>query len=96
MFGQMKQLMEMKKQADKIKRELENITAECEDTRGIKIIIDGAQNFKSVEIDPSFLNESNKEGLEKDLLRSMNAAIKKSQGMAAKKMASVMPGMPGM
>ena len=92
MFDKMKQLMEMKKQADVIKRELDAITVEVEEVRGIKIVITGSQNFRSLEIDAGLLTADNKGRLEADLLRSVNMSIKKSQGVAAKKMASVMPG----
>ena len=92
MFDKMKQLMEMKKQAEVIKRELDAATVEVEDVRGIKIVITGSQNFRSLEIDEGLLTGANKGRLEADLLRSLNTAIKKSQGVAAKKMASVMPG----
>ena len=39
------------------------------------------------------LEAQRKAELERDLLRGLNAAIKKSQHMAAQKMAAVMPGM---
>lgn len=96
MFDKMKQVMEMKRQADKIKKELEATSVELEEIRGIKIRINGAQKFKSIDIDQSLLDSINKPKFETDLLRSMNAAIKKSQAVAAEKMKSVMPGMPGL
>ena len=96
MFDKMKQLMEMKKQADQIKRELEANSIESEDVRGIKIVINGAQNIKSVEIEPTLLGADNKKRLESDLLRSFNAAVRKSQNLAAEKMKTLMPGFPGL
>ena len=93
MFGQMKDLMEMKRQEDMIKKELEKVTTESEEVRGIKITINGVQSVKMVEIDSSHLSEDNKNRFEKDLCRSINAAIKKSQTIAAKKMAGSLPGM---
>ncbi|MBN1794786.1 MAG: YbaB/EbfC family nucleoid-associated protein [Candidatus Omnitrophica bacterium] len=93
MFGQMKNLMEMKRQADMIKRELEKVTTESEEVKGIKIVINGVQSVQSMEIDPSHLNEHNKGQFERDLCRSVNAAIKKSQAVAARKMAGSLPGM---
>jgi DNA-binding YbaB/EbfC family protein len=96
MFNQMKDLMEMKKQADRLKKELEAVTSEVNEVRGIKIVINGAQHFKSLEIDEGLVDAGNKKRLEADLLRSVNAAIKKSQGLAAQKMKAVMPGFPGM
>ena len=96
MFDKMKELMEMKKQADALKRELEAATIESNDVRGITIVINGAQQFKSITVDESLLGAENKARLENDLLRGMNAAIKKSQEVAAQKMKQMMPGLPGM
>ncbi len=92
MFDKMKQLVELKKQADKIKKELDAATVEVNEVRGIKVVVTGAQNFRSIEIDTDLLNAENKGRFENDLLRSVNAAIKKSQAIAAQKMAAVMPG----
>ncbi|MGE0267942.1 MAG: YbaB/EbfC family nucleoid-associated protein [Candidatus Omnitrophota bacterium] len=93
MFDKMKQLMEMKKQADSIKKELEAISVNVEEVKGIKIRINGAQKFKSFEIDAGLVNPDNKQRLENDILRCMNAAIKQSQNLAAEKMKTVMPGL---
>ena len=91
----MKQLIEMKRQADQIKRELESVTVDVQEVRGIKIAINGSQHFKSIEIDEALLTAANKARLQVDLLRSLNAAIGKSQGIAAQKMKSILPGFPG-
>ena len=92
MFDKMKQVMEMKKQADRIKRELDDMTMEVETVRGIKVEVTGSQKFRSINIDETLLSPDNKNRVESDLLKSMNAAIKKSQQAAAQKMAAVMPG----
>ena len=97
MFDKMKELMEMKKQADQIKRELDAITIEYNDVRSIKIVINGSQDIKSLEIEEGLLNPANKKRLESDLLRSINGAVKKSQQMAAQKMKNLLPGgFPGL
>lgn len=90
MLDKMKQLMEMKRQADLIKRELDAVTVDVQEVRGIRIAVNGSQHFKSVEIDESLLSAANKARLQADLLRSLNAAIGKSQGVAAQKMKSVL------
>jgi DNA-binding protein YbaB len=90
MFGKLNELMEMKKQAGEIKKQLEALTVDVNEVRGIAITITGAQSFRKIEIDEGLLTGDNKKRLEADLLRSMNAAIKKSQNVAAQKMASVM------
>jgi DNA-binding YbaB/EbfC family protein len=96
MFDQMKQMMEMKKQADRIKKELDALIVDINEVDGIDIQVTGSQSFRSIVIDEQLLKSENKERLERDILRSLNAAIKKSQSMAAQKMAASMPKIPGM
>lgn len=96
MFDKMKELMEMKKQADRIKKELDASEVEVNEISGVKIVINGSQNFQSLEIDETLVNNGNKKQLESDLLRSVNAAVRKSQNLAAQKMKAVMPGLSGM
>jgi len=95
-FDKMEELMEMKKQADRIKRELDASTVEVNEVKGVRIIVNGSQNFQSLEIDGTLVNAGDKGKLEDDLLRSVNAAIRQSQNLAAQKMKAVMPGLPGM
>ena len=97
MFDKMKELMEMKRQADQIKKELDALIIEYTDVRNIKIVINGSQDIKSLEIEESFINPANKKRLESDLTRSLNGAIKKSQHSAAQRMKNLMPGgFPGL
>ena len=96
MLDKMKQLMEMKKQADRIKKDLDALVVDVHETAGIKIQITCSQAFQMIDIEEGLLRPENKSRLEKDLLRSLNAAIKKSQTTAAQKMAAVMPNIPGM
>ena len=93
MLDKIKQLMEVKKQADAIKKELDGLTVEVQEVRGIKIEISGSQTFRSIEIDPDIVQPDNRTRLQADLLRSMNAAVKKAQSVAAQKMSAFMPGM---
>jgi DNA-binding protein YbaB len=97
MLDQVKKLMEMKKQADILKKELESTVIEVQETRGIKVVVNGAQIFQSIEIEESLLNASNKNRIQMDLLKNMNTAIKRSQQAAANKMKN-MPGfnLPGL
>jgi len=92
MLGKMKELMEMKKNADKIKKELDAISVEVEEIRGIKVILNASQKFKSISIEEDLYNVESREKFERNIVRSVNAAIKESQKIAAKKMQSVMPG----
>ncbi len=97
MFGKLKELMELKKKADQLKKELEAVVIEVNDVRPIKVKINGAQMVQSIEIDESLLNPTQKNRIQMDLLRSINTAVKKSQQAAAHKMKS-MPGfnIPGL
>ena len=96
MFDKMKQLMEMKRQADELKRQLDDITVESQVVTGIKITVNGSQTFKTIEVDPTHLRPENKSRFEQDLLKSVNAAVQKSQQTAAQKMRQVMPNIPGL
>ena len=97
MLDQVKKLMEMKKQADILKKELEATIIEVQETRGIKVVVNGAQIFQSVEIEEGLLNAGNKNRIQMDLLKNMNTAVKRSQQAAANKMKN-MPGfnLPGL
>ena len=96
MFNKMKDLMEMKKQADRIKKELDSSIVEVNTVNGVRIVVNGSQNFQSVEIDDALVHVDRKKQLEENVLRSINDAIKKSQNLAAQKMKVIMPGFPGM
>ena len=95
MFNKMKQLMDMKKQADRIKKELDSVMVDVKEVDGIEVQITGSQTFCSVSISEDLLRPENKPRLEKDLMRTLNAAVKKSQDTAARKMAAAMPNIPG-
>ena len=97
MFDQMKKLVEMKQQADKIKRQLEASRIEIKEADGIKITIDGAQRFHAIEVAEHLLVPDKKQKLEKDLLASLNKAVLRSQSLAADQMKQVMGlgGLPG-
>ena len=97
MFDQVKKLMEMKKQADILKKELEATIIEVQETRGIKVVVNGAQIFQSIDIEEGLMNAGNKNRIQMDLLKNMNTAVKRSQQAAANKMKS-MPGfnLPGL
>lgn len=90
MLDKMKQMMELKHQADRLKRELDAITVEVSDVPGIRINISGSQEFRSIEIAPDLLGQEKKSDLERQLLRSLNTAIKKAQQTAAQRMAETM------
>ena len=97
MFDKVRELMELKKKADRLKKELEATIIEVNEARGIKLVINGAQIVQSIDIDDGLLAPANKNRIQMDLLKSFNNAVKKSQQAAAHKMRNI-PGLnlPGM
>ncbi len=97
MFDKVKELMELKKKADQLKKELEATLIEINEARGIKMVMNGAQIVQSIDIDESMLTAANKNRIQMDLLKSFNNGVKKSQQAAATKMRNI-PGLnlPGM
>ena len=86
MFDQVKKLMELKKQADVLKKELEKIVLECNDVRGIKVKINGAQMVQAIEVEDNWLEPKQKDRFQKELVRALNTATLKSQKQAAMQM----------
>jgi len=83
MFDQMKKLMELKKQADELKKELEKIMIDCNDVRGINVRINGAQIVQVITVEDSWLDPKQKDRFQKELVRALNMATLKSQKQAA-------------
>jgi DNA-binding YbaB/EbfC family protein len=81
MFGKIKDLHQLKKQADEMKKQLEDEIIEAEN-KGIKISMNGNQEVLSVAINPDL----DKEDLEKYLKETFNDAVKKVQRVMAQKM----------
>ncbi len=97
MFDQMKKLMELKKQADMLKKELEKLVIDYNEVRGIKIKLNGAQIFQTIELEDSWLDPAQKARFQTELIKAVNMAIRKSQKEAAAQMQK-MPGLniPGL
>ena len=95
MLDKMKELWEMKKKMDQIKKELDAVTLESEDNY-VKIGITGSQEIKSASIKAD-LATVDKAKLEASIVETVNRAINQSQKTAASKM-SQMSGLnlPGM
>jgi len=97
MFDKMKQLMEMQKKMQEMKRELDNTNFEVASSDGIiKITMNGSQEVKEVALakDPQGIE---KVQLEKAVKDAYNRAIKRSHDIAAEKMKQItgfnLPGM---
>jgi len=95
MLDKMKELWEMKRQMDEVKKELDAITLESEDNY-VRVGISGSQEIKSVSIKAD-LATADKAKLEASLTETVNRAIKQSQKAAAEKMSKLsglkLPGM---
>jgi len=89
MFDKMKQLMEMQKKMQEVKRELESATFDSLSVDGlIKITMNGAQEVKEVSIQTD-LKTADKSVFEKAVKDAYNRAIKRSHDLAAEKMRNV-------
>lgn len=85
----MKQLMEMQKKMQEVKRELENSSFDILSSDGlVKITMNGSQEVKAVNIQADLKN-TDKALLEKSAKDAYNRAIKRSHDLAAEKMRSV-------
>lgn len=86
MFDKMKQLMEMQKKMQEMKRELEAANFDVQDSDGlVKVTMNGSQEVKEVII-LGELAQVEKMHLEKALKDAYNRAIKRSHDLAAEKM----------
>ena len=89
MFDKMKQLMDMQKKMQEVKRQLGDSNFDISSSGGlIKITMNGAQEVKEVSIQAD-LRITEKAVLEKAAKDAYNRAIKRSHDLAAEKMRSV-------
>ena len=85
----MKQLMEMQKKVQEMKRELDSTTFEVSSPdNSVKIVMNGSQEVTSVVIQNE-LQTMQKTSLEKALKDAYNKAIKRSHDIAAQKMKNI-------
>lgn len=87
MFDKVKELYELKKQADQMKKMLEAEIIEVE-AGDMKIVITGDQKIKEIHLGDSVDEDSLKDVI--------NKALEESQKVAAKKMQDMMGGMGGL
>ena len=89
MFDKMKQLMDMQKKMQEVKRELDNANFDISSSSGlVKITMNGSQEVKAVSIQPD-LGNVDKPALEDSIKEAYNKGIKRSQDLAAQKMRSI-------
>jgi len=87
MFDKIKQIKELREQANTMKQALAQETVQGEAHHGqIAIVMDGNQEVLSVEIAPELLDSDKKEDLQEYIKEAINDAIKKVQRVMAQKM----------
>ncbi len=95
----MRQIQELQAKMMKAQAELGNATVEVTAGGGaIKIVINGHQQFQSVEISPDVVNPEEVEFLQDLVLAACNEAVQKSQEMTAQTMSKLTGGLkiPGL
>jgi len=88
-FGNIKKLMELKKQAKKIQGELKKVIIEAEEGN-VLIKFNAEQQPQSVEIKLESLDPKVKKELEANILKAISKGIKKSQEVAAENMKGIL------
>lgn len=84
-FGDIKNVMKLRKQAKEIQKKLKNIHVEADDG-DVTVTISAEQEVVKVEIKNDQLEEKYKKQLEEMLVKAFNKGIKKSQEIAAENM----------
>ncbi len=96
-----KMAQQMQAQMARAQDELKETTLEATAGGGaVRVVITGAQELRSVEIDPGAVDPGEVEMLQDLVLAAVNEAITRSKAMAEEKMASIagglgLPGLPG-
>jgi len=88
-FGNIKKLMELKKQAKKIQGELKKVIIEAEEGN-VLIKFNAEQQPQSVELNLESLDPKVKKQLEDNILKAISKGIKKSQEVAAENMKGIL------
>lgn len=89
----MKQAQKMQEKMQQVQEELANAEVTGEAGAGmVKVVMNGRHNIKSVNIDPSVLEED-KELLEDLLAAAVNDAVRKVEESSQEKMSSITSGM---
>ena len=97
MFGQMKDMYKLQKQAKQMKKKLKNIHIESESS-GVKVVVSAEQELVSLDIPEDMLSPEKKALVEKNVKEALGKANKKAQEVAALEMKGIMGdmGLPGM
>ena len=98
-LSMMNQARELKAMMDKAQKELSNTLVEGNAGKGaVKVIMDGQQKIKSIEISPKVINPEDAKKLEELVLKAVTEATAKSQKIAAKQLKGLTGGLkiPGL
>ncbi len=85
MFNKLKQFNDLRKQANTLKNALAEEIVEI-DNSAVKIVMDGNQDIKTLDIKKEYLNPDKKKDLEKKITDAIADCIKKVQRKMASKM----------
>ena len=101
MLDKVKEVYQLQKKAKEIQKELKNteIEAKSADYK-VTVVMTADQKIKSIEIDESLLEKSNKRDLEEKLVKVIAEGMSRAQAVAAEKTKGLMGEMginiPGM
>lgn len=83
-------LMQAQQKAEEVKKRLDNISVTGEAESGkIKATVTGNKQVRSIEIDPSFFAEADKEELEELLIVALNKALDQAESTSQAEMQAV-------
>ncbi|MCU0665564.1 MAG: YbaB/EbfC family nucleoid-associated protein [Candidatus Omnitrophica bacterium] len=89
MFDKMKQMMDLQKKVQELKKQLEQATFEVSSSDGVfKVVMNAAQEIKDVILADSY-SKVDKGKLEQAIKDTYNRAIKRAQEIAASKMKDI-------
>ena len=95
MGNMMKKVQEMQSKMQEVQKELESKTVEANAGGGmVSLVMNGKQQVQSINIDPSLLNEDEKEVLEDLIKAALNQAKEKVDEMSAEEMKKGTGGLP--
>jgi DNA-binding protein YbaB len=86
MFGNISQILEMKKKAEEIKAKLESVVV-TETHNGISIDCNGNKKILAIHIEPTLLNDKTK--LEDNLIEAINKAVAAAERASVNDMAAM-------
>jgi DNA-binding YbaB/EbfC family protein len=97
MLDKMKQLYEMQRKANELKKELESIRVEKTSKDGsVKVTVSGAMRVEDINIDPSRLTLEHKAMVEKSLRELLNQGFAEVQEKSSSRAAELMKGLQGL